>query len=267
MKDTWIKKGVVISVILLFVGVAVAPSINQSVVKASQDDDLVEVTTQACGIQGYGDTTVKLTRQQYSDLEQYLTEFKARLNQTSSREEAVSLFKEAVVKLNKYGLLPRGMNVERAQKLVTGLFSHQRFFYTIMKLLTGKQRNFAKNENWCCTFLSHTNFMLLDCMVWRLFGFGIIGNYLYNLQKFFIWCPIDFAIVWPKRDGWVDTVGLNGIKSWKGNMIGEIINNGVGRDTGVIGFTGIKIGNGNTEYMWLIGTAFHVKINYTDYVP
>ena len=38
------KKLLVLGVILLFIGVAVAPSINQSVVKASTNDDLVEVT-------------------------------------------------------------------------------------------------------------------------------------------------------------------------------------------------------------------------------
>jgi hypothetical protein len=37
MKDYWLKKGLVVSVILLFIGVAVAPSINFNVVKASQD--------------------------------------------------------------------------------------------------------------------------------------------------------------------------------------------------------------------------------------
>ena len=113
------KKIHAVSVILLFIGVAVAPSINQSIVKASTDDDLVEVTTQACGITGFKDTTVKLTREQYQDLEQYLVEFRARLNQTSTREEAVPLFKDAVVELDKYGLLPKGMSVERAQRLVT----------------------------------------------------------------------------------------------------------------------------------------------------
>ena len=116
------KKILVVGVILLFIGVAVAPSINHSVVKASTDDDLVEVTTQACGIKGYGNTTVKLTREQYQNLEQYLVEFRARLNQTSTREEAVPIFKDAVVELDKYGLLPRGMSVEQAQKLVLGFY-------------------------------------------------------------------------------------------------------------------------------------------------
>jgi len=113
------RQCVVVSIILLLIGVIVAPPINYGVVKASTDNDLVEVTSQACGIQGYGNTIVKLTREQNKELEQYLVEFQARLNQTTTREEAVPIFKEAVVELNKYGLLPKGMSVKRAQLLVT----------------------------------------------------------------------------------------------------------------------------------------------------
>ncbi|HWR64076.1 MAG TPA: hypothetical protein VN365_06725 [Candidatus Thermoplasmatota archaeon] len=112
------KKILVVGVILLFLSVAFVPSINLSAVKASADDDLVEVTTQACGIQRYGNTTVKLTKEQYQDLEQYLVEFRERLNQTSTRGEAVRIFKDAVVELNKYGLLPRGMSENQTLKLI-----------------------------------------------------------------------------------------------------------------------------------------------------
>jgi hypothetical protein len=115
MKRKWLAIGI----ILLFVGVTIAPTINVQVVKASQDDDLVEVTTQAYGIKGYGNTTVKLTREQYQNLEQYLVEFRARLNQTSTREEAVPIFKDAVVELDTYGLLPKGMSVENAKSFLS----------------------------------------------------------------------------------------------------------------------------------------------------
>ncbi|HVQ01670.1 MAG TPA: hypothetical protein VMT57_09180 [Candidatus Thermoplasmatota archaeon] len=113
------KKLLAIGIIFLFIGAAVAPSINFTVVKASDDNDLVEVTSQACGIQGFGNTTVKLTKQQYHDLEQYLVDFRARLNQTASGAETVRIFKEAIVELNKYGLLPKGMSIKQAQTLVT----------------------------------------------------------------------------------------------------------------------------------------------------
>jgi hypothetical protein len=49
------KKLVVIGIISLFIDVAVAPSINFNVVKASNDNDLVEVTFQACDILKKGD--------------------------------------------------------------------------------------------------------------------------------------------------------------------------------------------------------------------
>jgi len=114
------KKCLAIGIILLFVGVTIAPTINQSVVTATQDDDLIEVTSQACGIKGYQDTTVKLTREQYQNLEEYLVEFRARLNQTSTRDEVTVLYKEAIVELDDYGLLPKGMSIPLAEKLVIG---------------------------------------------------------------------------------------------------------------------------------------------------
>jgi len=113
--NRWVSVGV----ILVFIGAAIAPGINFNIIKASNDNDLVEVTTQACGVKRFGNTTVKLTREQYQNLEQYLVDFRARLNQTTTREEAVPIFKEAVVELNKYGLLPKGMSVDQAKKFVT----------------------------------------------------------------------------------------------------------------------------------------------------
>jgi hypothetical protein len=147
------KKILVIGIILLFIGVAVAPCINQSVVKASQDDDLVEVTTQACGIKGYKDTTVKLTKEQYQNLEQYLVEFRARLNQTSTREEAAPIFKEAVVELDRYGLLPRGMSVGTAQRFVLGLNQN-----SVERLLSNRQKEIFPNciNVFCLLFMTAT---------------------------------------------------------------------------------------------------------------
>jgi hypothetical protein len=140
-----LKKILALGVILLFIGVAVAPSINMSVVKASNDNDLVEVTTQACGIKGYGNTTMRLTSEQYQDLEQYLVEFRARLNQTTTREEVIPIFKEAVVEFNKYGLLPKGMSVVQTQRLVTGWNRNE-----YQKILNKQQEIFSKFINVFC---------------------------------------------------------------------------------------------------------------------
>jgi hypothetical protein len=153
MKDTWVKKGCVVSIIFLFIGVSIAPSINFNVVKASNDNDLVEVTTQACGIKGFGNTTVKLTRQQYKNLEQYLVDFRARLNQTTTREEAVPIFKEAVVELNKYGLLPKGMSVQQAEKLVTGEYLNKKTMDALE--LLAKKKMVSNETNYLCLTAGH----------------------------------------------------------------------------------------------------------------
>jgi len=156
MKNIWVKQGLVVSVILLFIGVSVAPSINFTVVKASNDNDLVEVTTQACGIKGFGNTTVKLTRQQYQNLEQYLVEFRARLNQTSTREEAVPIFKEAVVELDRYGLLPSGMSVENANRFLAMRNQEYGNFETLNIFSKFSQASSGVNNIFCFVVLHIT---------------------------------------------------------------------------------------------------------------
>lgn len=152
MKRKWLTIGI----ILVLVGIAVAPMIDFQVVKASTDGKLVEITTQACGIQGYPDTPVKLTREQYWNLEQYLVEFRARLNQTSTRKEAIPIFKEAIVELNKYGLLPKGMNVKQAQRLILGGNQNPRF-YQALDMIQNLYREKADDfENYFCLIAGHT---------------------------------------------------------------------------------------------------------------
>jgi len=115
-----IKKLLAIGIILLFVGVTIAPTINFNTVKASTNDDLVEITTQACGIKGYGDTTVKLTRERANEIDLLFESINSKLNNATSREESIHIYLDAIIELDKYGLLPKGMSVEQAQRLATG---------------------------------------------------------------------------------------------------------------------------------------------------
>jgi hypothetical protein len=249
------KKILAIGVILLFIGVAVAPSINQSVVKASNDNDLVEVTTQACGIQGYGNTTVKLTREQYNNLEQYLVEFRARLNQTSTKEEAVPIFKEAVVELDKYGLLPSGMSVERVQKLVTLMCSNQKARDILKRFVGGSQ--VSGNGNMFCLVAGKANLVnslgvfyplrvillnILD-LILLLIGFVPIGmllllisDALLELRSFiFPWYLFsefgigylykEWDMTWWREHpstGTIVSLGLFGLKTYSGSFYGQI---------------------------------------------
>jgi len=258
------KKILAISIILLFLGISVAPSINQSIVTASQDDDLIEVTTQACGIQGYKDTTVKLTREQYQSLEQYLVEFRARLNQTSTRDEAIPIFKEAVVELDKYGLLPRGMSVEKAQKLLVSLQYNPR-----MNILERKISNpvFSSNEieNYVCLIVGmsfHTYFVGFPLFPFKLFSMVIFGWWEDNLV--YGWNPNPAV-------GWLLSIGLLGLKGVAGCFWGSILEwesllfGYIGWDIGITGFTGLRLGLIGLGCFFYLGSAYHVKVNPANY--
>jgi len=293
MKVTRLKKSLIVTVIILFIDVALAPTINFQVVKASTDDDLVEVTTQACGIKGYGNNTVKLTREQYQDLEEYLVEFRARLNQTSTREEAVPIFKEAVVELDKYGLLPKGMSVERAQKLVLSVCFNQRIGEFIKKAFGGNQDSAGSNM-----------FCLVSGKVTRIRAYGafypirlllsVIGNSFSDfwmvrwvvselllelrstLFPLYLFCEFNightFEYFSQSYDyypsiGQISSIGTNGFKNYIGEFYGQIreiptLNMGpVGYEhyySGIFGFAGLYIRKSSGSE--LIGSCLLIDI-------
>jgi hypothetical protein len=259
-----IKKLLAFGIILLFIGVAIAPGINFTIIKASNGNDLVEVTTQACGIQGYGNTTViKLTKEQYEDLEQYLVEFRARLNQTTTREEAIPIFKDAVVELDKYGLLPKVMSVEETQGLVTRnypesppinvhdiiygrnqIFNNSNLFCLITGETTRNTRLFSVVEMGCsllCWFLfvlsffvrcSGDNSAFLNDTISLLKSIRNFSSKL-NAARLIGTGIITFgdshpaSIPPPYRydpaQGWITTLGVLGKKSWNGTFFGRIL--------------------------------------------
>ncbi len=297
------RKWLGIGIILLFIGVTIAPIINFNAVKASTVDDPVEVTTQACGILGYGDTTVKLTKEQYQNLEEYLVDFRARLNQTSTREEAVPLFKDAVVELNKYGMLPKGMSVEKAQKLITPIYQNQNMMNRLKTLLPTSLFSQENQGNLFCLIAGYTDHTTFENPGGLFFNWFYrnsdsilllgIGLYMYFFLTVFCWLN-PFAV--PNRislshvggvpsDGWITTIGLLGIKAFKGNMRGALPLDGtrwaMGGPDGdaskkypaVAGFVGIKIGISSGDvfddlmkgkFFMYLGSAFWVEIASVD---
>jgi hypothetical protein len=276
-----IKKWLAIGIILLFVGVTIAPTINQSVVKASTDDDLVEVTTQACGIQGFRDTTVKLTRAQYQNLEQYLVEFRARLNQTTTREEAVQIFKEAVVELNKYGLLPRGMSVENAKSFLSminkeyGKFEKMNTFSKFPKTSSGINNIFCFivlhiSQGWISEWgLLEISWMSLIAL-WAFLSIFVSYNpgnlpgvtFLMSLLDRMISSPFALSLVnlswiynaYSPLKFWMILIGYID-EFWSIGLLGYRHSNS-GADE-VIGFKGLRISLPNETYYFGHAMALH----------
>jgi len=275
------KKCLSIGIILLFVGVTIAPTINFNSVKASHEDDLVEVTTQACGIQGYGNTTVKLTREQYQNLAEYLVEFRARLNQTSTREEAVPIFKDAVVELDTYGLLPSEMSVEKVMRLVV----HDSMKNTHKSQLINENTNFLSlvvGQLSPALFIPSAIFPLALVAVLIAVSGGLFGLILYllfhndnflwwglipamimehifgNIVRYMQFIPITlFSYSGPlwcpstQVTGWLHSLGTLGLKSWNGTFATVTL----------FGFTGLKLRiEDGYEETFFMGTSFLINI-------
>jgi hypothetical protein len=280
------RKCLAVGIILLFVAVTIAPTINFNTVKASTDDDLVKVTTQACGIKGYGDTTVKLTREQYQNLEEYLVEFRARLNQTSTREEAVPIFKDAVVELDKYGLLG-GLSVEKAQMLVVG--PSQNTIVNNMFRKVSKVGNFSGIDNHLCLVLGRMTqtyplgvFGYSSFIIYFLWFFSVITRFPFlHFLPFQLIGPVTFGVTQINHDmsktqyyyypaqGWMTATGLNGLTQISGPLYGTLGDVEVGfagywtyYSKGMNSFTGLTI-YFQGEIL-LLGFTFHLGlIEYT----
>ena len=271
-----IKKGVAVAVILLFIGLAFAPSINANI---SKDSEMVEFTTEICGLNG-GKNTVQLTKAEEKEVDILFNSIRERLNSTESREEAEEIFNEAIVELDKYGLLG-GLSVKQAQRLVTGTFQNQRFFNHMYP------RTLDENENKFCLIAgmtSNTYFEGLGALffskVMGIFrtGVGLMG-YLFFIIIAMI-NPIAFGnrinlgeeyeewegeYEYYYSYGWVFTMGTNGIKTYKRKMEGVLPIQGSYLNwgdlsysryfPGVVGFTGIKI-----DSSFYLGCALWVKI-------
>jgi hypothetical protein len=268
------KKILALGVIILFIGVAVAPSINQSVVKASQDDDLVEVTTQACGIKGFGNTTVKLTREQFQNLQQYLSELCARLNKTQSQDEILLIVKEAVVELNDYGLLPKHLRINEVQRLILAHY-----------LPTPKSSIQIPSTN-----NTNSNCLILGRGTWSWavrYGVNEVMKILYQMEiehhlfllqtirDYITWMQVAREILFPfffgtalffiPYHGYIVTKGVEGIRTWDGIIIGGFPETFYrGGTLGVKGFVGLHFTTRQTYYFpdftFFLGSAMKVNL-------
>ncbi len=293
------KKYLAVAIILLFIGLAVAPSINANMSK----EELVEFTTEVCGLNG-GKKIVRLTQKEAEEVEYLFNSIRERLNATDTREEAEEVFKEAVVELDKYGLLG-GLSVKQAQRLVIGCYNNPR----LMKLYELFQSRFKKyldeNENLFClicgvtksedfffssllttclfsfiTYIDHIIFLIWGLSELLIFWGGLILAMLpiliFVLEFDFLnpFCLGRFIFSWGTfnghAEGTISTLGINGLKTWYGKIRPGITNKlFVMGNLYAIGFTGLKIqimdnldnGNYTQIFSLFLGHSLYVKIN------
>jgi len=230
------RKGLAIGVVLLFIGLAFAPSINANAGK----EELVDFTTEVCGLNG-GKQTVKLTQQQADEVEVLFDSIRKQLNATESREEAEEIFKDAVVALDKYGLLG-GLSVKQAQRLLYDDLQNNKIIDSIEKSVRNIQDNNDFTNSFCFIIAKVKNSIRFN---WFLIFFIWVELLIIELNlPMIIWeiiaplivvfsqvLPFGFLspLILIKECEWFYSIGLEGIKESEGWL--NIF----------FGFTGFKI--------------------------
>jgi len=261
-----LKKGFVVSVVFLFIGVAFAPSFNFYIARAANDNDLVEVTTQACGIKGFGDTTVKLTRGQFAEVEKLFDDIEVKLKTVRTREEAIPIYTNAIMELNSYDLLPKRMSVEQVQKLVRERFLKGQGS-SLFEELSHKNRLQEYHNNFCC---------LISGVVQDGYAMGIlymIGMILLLLSIFpslfhintviFGLIGLPLMVIGYITVNFFPLAIMQQVNILSGNMTLFGLGGSTHFNEGLLnGFSGIKITRMDTKEMYLLG--FSLMVSYQE---
>jgi len=287
MKHPTSMKWVAFAVVVLFIGLACAPSLHANV---STSEEPVEITTEICGLPGMKPQTVQLTTEDAEAVDRLFEEIKSKLDNVESREEAVEIFNEAIVELNEYGLLG-GLSIEQAQKLVTGKYHNERIVNILELLFARSNKIIDDNENVLCLIagISTSTCMssALELNWWRVLV--LINTFLDDIDEDLrmaigiIWLAIllpimVFDLVRPlylwghllinQGFGFVFTIGLNGVKKWHGTLEGKYGSFGLYYDNAwaVKGFTGLEIllYMEDFDICFYLGSAFKVGIVYVE---
>ena len=244
-----LRKSLAVAVILLFIGVALVPSINSNVVK----DELVGITTEFCGIIGTEPNMVKITEKKYVEIGEYINEFKEKIISAKSSEEKVDIFNEAIVKLDTFGLFG-DLNVEEVQNLVTGRYLNfkelpvfdERYVPSFEKLdvnsnifclVTGETtQTFFQPISWALRFLLllPVAIMFIPLMFLIRVGLlpgGIFAGLFFLLYEHLLQSLVNFlerenfigASMWMINSvGWLHTDGRYGNNTFNGTFYGNL---------------------------------------------
>ena len=101
MRTSCVKNGLVMVVILLFIGVAVQPVIIADVSIESDNSELVEITVEICEVDKAYNHTVMVTKEQVEELENLINNFEIELENADDLGETETIFKDTIVSLSK----------------------------------------------------------------------------------------------------------------------------------------------------------------------
>jgi hypothetical protein len=276
MIDRMYKKGLVVGIIILFVAVAVAPSINANIGRLPVKSKLVETSVRIHHSNGITPYTLKLTEKESDEVDRIFDNLKVSLDSAESGEEIDEIYDDAVESLYKLGLFLR-MTLKEAKQLVNG---------NSAKTHSGNIGTCGGNCE--CKVAGETTLTFMHDLANPIRNFileflfrGLLGwfvghdvNFQYYNGKIgsisFGTYDKCYSPYYVPSEGWVWTDGTNGVVKWNGSFYGargERQFYGPTYESLVWVFDGVT----NFEGLWIdrwfvppcyLGNAEHVNLRY-----
>jgi len=262
----------VVGITILFLGHAIQPSIA-TVQPESIDVEYFDVTTEFIGLRKK--YTTQLTEEEIRELDALFVSIGDSLNKSVSQEETVGIFKDAVLKLDSYGLLG-DVGIDETEKLVTSCYKRTILMNTLERLYNRKKGIFSEDENiFCLIFGITSDLMFISPIVIFLWeNHPPIADILLEIITMWLILYVPSILIpfclgrmiytnWTESNasGMIVSFGLLGRKYWNGTLKGKLVSPIFGiKDIGILGFTGLKIERVTEPKQYFFGYARRVHI-------
>lgn len=251
------NKELAIGFILLFISGIILPNIHCNVVKADDNNDLVEITIQIYGKSEDITQAIQMTTKQVREIRQIFDDLQNQLSTAKSFEDSQMIFNDTIISLSRYNLFPQSISITQAQRLVstTNHNSIESPFY--QKISTTSRLNPEAINNYFCSIagnISNTHFTkLAKRIALRLYNimdycsgnaplvkiatalwvvcnqFSILSDFV--LQQPWYQCGVNIYFgnyhyyPYPNwlqpAQGWISTNGINGKQNISGSFWGQ----------------------------------------------
>lgn len=294
-KKKMLKKGLALLVVLLCLDTALVSVGLASEEKSVQNNERVSIAV-GCSLLNNREKPVELSTQEVETLQDLINTFKTDLSLATSKKDTIQLFNQMVIDLYNLGVLPSGLSIKQAQRLVIRGNDDTYFSHGYDRWNTQQNTALPAVDNTFCLVAGNTDTTNIEVLRMRFlssFYKKIIdntnGNQLYFMFQILLlmrgsnvisrlnFLPLlmgsSICLGGPSypfgpyySSGWVHSIGLSGVKKWDGSLIGTLEKDFIcmlyDLAPGISGFTGINIKSPLGNFYF--GSALQIGIDYEE---
>jgi len=169
-KRIWLTIGI----ILLFVGVTIAPTINAI---HRGETEGVTITTEIYGLSRVKSSTTQLAQEQVEKITQFCDSIEQQLSAIKTEYEAIEIFTNAISQFNEYNIISNEINIESYQRLISQIYKTQTKMNAFNNIQSYNDESF---DEFFCLMASKGNGTMFFCTdlltCFFLIRFGYFNN-------------------------------------------------------------------------------------------